>query len=291
VPEPAEVGPWAKHKLAALRRYLEFYTTVLKKQPWRTIYVDGYAGGGRAVIRTAAQSAQSIAFPEFEAGQIDSEQRELIAGSPRVSLEITNPFDRYVFIEPDPARVSELQAMKEEFGASRTIDVRPEQAAVGVEWVTSQRISKKSHRGVAFLDPFGADLQWTTIQRLADTKLFEVFVNFALSMAIQRMMPNDGNIPPSWRSALDRYFGTESWYDEVYEERQGLFDSGLHKREGYQERLLELYRGRLKDAFGFVSVPKLVRNTKGAPLYYLLWAGPNRKGLEGADYILKMVDP
>lgn len=30
----AEVGPWAEQKLAALARYLEYYTTVLKKQTW-----------------------------------------------------------------------------------------------------------------------------------------------------------------------------------------------------------------------------------------------------------------
>ena len=44
-----EVGPWARDKLDALARYLEFYTKVLKNQPWRTIYLDAYAGGGRAV--------------------------------------------------------------------------------------------------------------------------------------------------------------------------------------------------------------------------------------------------
>ena len=47
-----EVGPWARDKLDALARYLEFYTKVLKNQRWRTLYLDAYAGGGRAVVRT-----------------------------------------------------------------------------------------------------------------------------------------------------------------------------------------------------------------------------------------------
>jgi hypothetical protein len=47
---------------------------------------------------------------------------------------------------------------------------------------------------------------------------------------------------------------------------------------------------RLKAAFGHVSEPRLITNTKGTPLYYLLWAGPHSKGLVIANHILKMGD-
>ncbi len=46
----AVVGPWAKEKLDALGRYLDFYSKVLKNQSWRTIYVDAFAGGYGATI-------------------------------------------------------------------------------------------------------------------------------------------------------------------------------------------------------------------------------------------------
>jgi len=54
-----EVGPWAKEKLDALARYLDFYTKVLKNQRWRTIYLDAYAGGGRAVLRAEERHVPS----------------------------------------------------------------------------------------------------------------------------------------------------------------------------------------------------------------------------------------
>jgi hypothetical protein len=38
--------------------------------------------------------------------------------------------------------------------------------------------------------------------------------------------------------------------------------------------------------FGHVSTARLIKNTRGNPLYYLIWAGPNSKGLTGAEYIL-----
>ncbi len=104
------------------------------------------------------------------------------------------------------------------------------------------------------------------------------------------MLPNSGEVPEGWAATLDSYFGTRAWFYEVYQQRDGgLFGTdGFEKRPDYSERLLELYRARLRSAFGHVSTPRLIRNTRGAPLYYLLWAGPNKKGLEGADYILTM---
>ena len=285
-----EVGPWAKEKLDALARYVDFYTKVLKNQPWRTIYVDAYAGGGRAVVRAEERSASDGPGLFGEEPPVDAEVRELIDGSPRVALGIANPFDRYVFADPDPDRAAELEAVKGEFAGSRTIDVFQTTAAEGIAWVTAQPISRRTHRGVAFLDPFGAKLDWASIQKLADTGLFEVVVNFALSMAIQRMLPNTGEVPEGWAATLDSYFGSRAWFEEVYKRREGgLFAvSGFEKRPDYSERLLELYRARLRAAFGHVSTARLIRNTRGAPLYYLLWAGRNKKGLEGSNYILTM---
>lgn len=289
MPAVARVGPWAKEKLDALARYLDFYTKVLKNQPWRTIYVDAFAGGGRAVVRPDAKRGAESS-PLFLDDQVDAEQAELIDGSPRVALDVANPFDRYVFIEPDRTRSEELDAVKAEYGTTRQIDVLATDAAAGISWVVSRSISKSTHRGVAFLDPFGAKLDWASVQQLAETGLFEVVVNFALNMAIQRMLPNSGEVPDAWAKTLDAYFGSRGWFAEVYQERSGgLFaQAGYEKREDYSERLLELYRARLKAAFGQVSTPRLIRNTKGMPLYYLLWAGPHPKGLEGADYILTM---
>lgn len=285
-----EVGPWAKEKLAALGRYLDYYTTYLKKTPyWRKIYFDAYAGGGRAVVRKAqAEASDPKQVVLFDApAPIDAEERELIDGSPRVALGIPNPFDRYVFVDPNPTRIAELRILQQEAG--KQVDVLELTAAAGVDWLLDQRISKKTHRGVAFLDPFGAKLDWDSVEKLARTGLFEVFVNFALNMAIVRMLTNSADLPPAWSDRLDCYFGGREWFDEVYHRREGLFGTGtLEKRADYMERLLELYRAKLKKAFGHVSRPRLIRNTRGAPLYYLVWAGPHPAGLKGADHVLSM---
>jgi three-Cys-motif partner protein len=131
------VGPWAKEKLEALGRYLDFYTKVLKNQPWQTIYVDAYAGGGRALLRAPAREAAPLLQD-----QPDAELVQLISGSPRVALEVANPFNRYVLIEPDPTRAARLEALREQYRDSRQIDVLREDAASGIGWLLRQDISR-----------------------------------------------------------------------------------------------------------------------------------------------------
>ncbi len=289
---PAVVGPWARDKLDALGRYLDFYTKALKNQRWQTLYVDAYAGGGRATVRTPARAPAEGQLRLLEPDQADADEAELINGSPRVALSIPNPFAEYVLIEPDLKRLAELSALKAEFTPDRLIEVRAETAREGLSWLLNQPKSKRTHRGVVFLDPFGADLDWATIQALGESGYLEVLVNFSLHMGVQRMLPNSGAVPSDWADRLDRYFDTPAWRAEVYvQSSDDLFgSSGITKRTDYHLRLLELYRARLKQAFGHVSAPKLIRNTRCAPLYYLLWAGPHALGLKGADYILRMGD-
>jgi three-Cys-motif partner protein len=286
--EPAVVGPWAKEKLDALGRYLDFYTKVLKNQTWATtIYLDAFAGGGRAAIRNRQpENADQSSLLDNE---IDADQLELIKGSPTIALDVANPFAHYIFVDPNPQRAAELLALRANYKNRRNIEVLQIDAADAINSVVA-KFRSKSNRGVAFLDPFGAKLEWASIEKLAQTGFFEVVVNFALSMAIQRMLPNSGNISANNRQILDAYFGTTAWFDEVYRKPDGgLFDiDGLEKHPDYHERLLELYRNRLEAAFGHVSIPRLIRNTRGVPLYYLVWAGPHPKGLDGANYILKM---
>lgn len=46
-PRPAPFGGgWTKQKLKVLRKYLSAYTTALKRQPFKTAYIDAFAGTG-----------------------------------------------------------------------------------------------------------------------------------------------------------------------------------------------------------------------------------------------------
>lgn len=156
----------------------------------------------------------------------------------------------------------------------------------------ANRFSAWDLRGVAFLDPYAANLNWTTVQALARTRKFDVIINFPIDMAINRLIARNGNIRENWVQELDLCFGSHDWHDLAFEETApNLFgETEVVKRTGTASRLLTLYHNNLKQAFGHVSKPSLVRNTKGHPLYYLIWASSNRRGLPIADHILGLGD-
>jgi three-Cys-motif partner protein len=287
-PKDGSVGPWAKEKLDALGQYLGFYTKVLKKQGhWLrgTIFVDAFAGPGLSRVRTKPKSDASAGLFAIDA-ESDNAEIEFLKGSPRVALDLENPFSAYVFIDNDKNRIAELNALKAEYGASRTIVVQEGDANVGLQDWLASGIDWKKHRAVVFLDPFGMQVPWSTIEALAKTKAIEVIVNFPLGMAIQRLLTKSGDIPRGWQISLDTFFGSPDWRQLVYQEGQDLFGPKLNKVSDSGTRLLEWYRGRLKKIFGHVSTARLIKNTRGNPLYYLIWAGPNETGLKGAEHIL-----
>jgi three-Cys-motif partner protein len=283
----AEVGPWAKEKLDALERYLDYYTKRLKNQRWRTIYLDAFAGGGRAKVRRRPAEASpqySLWDEEPPAPEVD----EFVSGSPRRALDLASPFGSYIFIDADPARVRMLNELKKEYGGKRRITVRKGEADREIAWVLSFKPTKAQHRGVAFLDPFGAHLSWSTVLGLARTGVFEVIVNFPLHMCLNRLMTrNPDEIRPTWRAQLDAFLPS-GWFDQAYEQVHGILGDEVRKRHDARDRLLDWYRDELRNAFGFVSEARLIRNTQGGPLYYLLWAGPNPAGLVGANYVMRM---
>lgn len=294
-PPEVEVGPWASEKLDALERYLDYYTKVLKNKGLRTIYLDAFAGGGRARVRQKLIDPSSALFdfsdyPELVAPDV----KAFVEGSPRRSLQISNPFDSYIFVDADPERAKMLRKLKSEF-PERKITVRNGDAADQIDWILSYKNRLKGQRGLAFLDPFGAHLAWKSVSDLASTGVFEVLINFPLDMCINRLLKRDADIPDSWRQQLDTFF-PDGWWDEAYafSDQGSLFDAqagrngAIIKRQDARDRLLKFYAKNLENEFGYVSKPRLIRNTRGHPLYYLIWAGPHPAGLKGADYILRM---
>lgn len=287
------VGPWAREKLDALGEYLNFYTTVLKNQGhWcrGTIYIDAFAGPGKSKVRQAAKVANAQPDNLFDEivpmAEAVEEADEFLKGSPRIALDISNPFSSYTFIERNPIRAAELKALAEEYGERRRIVVREGDASAELLAILASKADWKSFRGVVFVDPFGMHIPWSTLEALAKTKVFEIIINFPLGMAIQRFLVRSGDVPANWAAVLDDFFGSPDWREHAYAEKQGLFGFSTEKQEDSGKRLLEWYRQRLKEAFGNVSPPRLIRNTKGGHLYYLIWAGPHPKGLDGAKSIL-----
>lgn len=276
------VGPWAAAKLDALEAYLKFYGTALSKQPFTRVYIDAFAGA--CVTRVRGSGAISEPSPFFDDHDDSEAQEEFILGSPVRALSISNPFHKYFFFDLDETRAETLRAVAE---GRKGVAVQVGDCNPLIQNLARQ-LRSRNIRGVAFLDPYGAHLEWATIEALARTGTMEVVINFPLAMAINRMITRSGDIPERWADQLTACFGSDEWREIAYSRDTDLFGQEFVTKKGdVAERLLDLYIGRLKDLFSYVAKPRLIRNTRNAPLYYLIWAGPNKLGLKGADYILR----
>ena len=61
----------------------------------------------------------------------------------------------------------------------------------------------------------------------------------------------------------------------------------IDKVQASGDVLVRWYRERLKAIFGYVSEAREIQSTSGRPLYYLIFAGPNKTGARIASHVLK----
>lgn len=277
----ATVGPWAEEKLTALEKYLRYYCLYLSKKGLVLVYIDGFAGAPVTTVRTTPTDPSSLWMDEYEEAR-----QSIVLGSPVRALRTDPGFQRHYFFDLDEKRVQQLEALKGEF-PRKWMHVEVGDANERIRKLVAQIGSMPDVKGVAFLDPYKENLDWETVAALAETRKFEVIINLPLHMAINRLLKRGAERDEDYELRIDRCFGTDEWRKIVYPERQDMFGPlPAVKTDGVPQLLLDLYITRLKALFGEVATPRLIRNTKNSPLYFLIWAGPHKAGLKGAEYIL-----
>lgn len=285
-------GAWTDRKLQVLEGYLHAYTTALKDKPtadrpFRKAFVDAFAGTGyREIRRDEADSGQqSLEFPDL-AGE---EPQKLLDGSARIALRTEPPFDKYIFIEQSPARCAELEKLKEDFpDRAQLIDIRQGDANAEIQGLC--RGNWSSNRAVLFLDPYGMQVEWATIEAVARTKAIDLWLLFPLGIGVNRLLTKSGDIPASWRRRLDLLLGTTDWYDEFYqvESEPTLFGDEEQVIKAKMETVGHYFNERLKTVFaGVVEEPGILRNSANNPLYLLCLAAGNPRGARIAVKIAK----
>lgn len=287
-------GDWTTRKLDVLASYLRSYTTALKNTPFHKLYVDAFAGTGYRDARRDddAQPSQNPLLPELA----EPEPQSLLDGSARIALRTEPPFDGYVFIERSAEMCDHLERLKAEFPDVATrIDIRWGDANAEIQVLCSQDWS--SYRAVLFLDPYGMQVEWTTIEAVARTQAIDLWLLFPLGIGVNRLLTRSGDIPVSWRRRLDLLLGTEDWFDEFYkvETTSTLFgDEQERVVKATMQTIGGYFNNRLKEVFaGVAEQPGVLRNSTNNPLYLLCFAVGNARGrdiaLRIADHLLKEV--
>jgi three-Cys-motif partner protein len=278
-------GDWTTAKLDVLAKYLAQYTTALRdkptrEHPFRKGYIDAFAGTGYRDARregAAVDASQaSLLLPDLA----EKEPQELLDGSARLALKTVPRFDRYVFIERSPERCAQLEALKAEF-PNLAEDIQIRQGDANTEIQDLCKKDWRSHRAVLFLDPYGMQVEWKTIEAIAETNAIDLWLLFPLGIGVNRLLTRSGEIPESWRKRLDLLLGTADWYDEFYrvERTRTLFGEADHVVKATTETIGRYFNKRLKTVFPAVAEePRVLRNSANCPLYLLCFAVGNDRG-------------
>lgn len=276
-------GNWTEEKLNIFTSYLDAYLIALQNQKFKKIYIDAFAGTG-----------------EIET----SDGGQFLVGSAKRALESEKKFDHYYFIEADSQKAGELQNMiNSEFPQMRGIvtiycgDANDKLAEIisNVDW--------RYNRGLLFLDPYATQVNWATLENVAQTKSIDVWYLFPFS-ALERMLPKNGKYD-KWEDCIDRLLGDAGWRKEFYKKdpQMTLFDLFPEPGQSDGERMVkdanpdhikEYILSRLGTIFPCVSKHALIfRNSRNSPMFLFCFAiaseSPKAQGLalRMADYILK----
>lgn len=274
------VGEWAEDKLELLEKYLRAYARIMHRQVPKWLqggfhYIDAFAGAGYARKK---------------------EEGYLIEGSPAIALKVEPAFWSYHFVEVSPERVELLKRLRGEFpGKSMKIYRKDANLVLREEIVTWLEESEKLIRAFIFLDPYGLQVQWKTIESLGSLKgnaQVDIFVNFPLMGVHRAALPTKRRPSESQMVLLKKVIGdakVKQVIDEVYAEHLTLFPDirGIEKLKLGAEWLAGIYRCRLTSIFEYVSDAVIMRNSKNAPLYVLTLASHRQVAVNIMNDIFK----
>lgn len=254
-------------KLGALFSYLPAYTTALSSRAFTLHYVDAFAGTGKCTIRMGGRD-------------------RTIPGSAWLALECKPPFHKLMFIEKAQSKVKELrQLVANEHFAGRDCAIQ-EGDANELLPAYLDRLGP-GDRAVVNLDPFGMDVHWTTLEKIAASKIADVFYLFPLSSFYRQAAHDPRAIDANKEAALKRLLGPHDWRAALYAPapQDDLFTGkAADERIANPYRMAEWFTGCLKGTFPGVAAPHILYlrtadGKRGAPLFalYFLVSNPSDK--------------
>jgi three-Cys-motif partner protein len=207
-----------------------------------------------------------------------------IDGSANIAVGLPDPFDNYLFIEKSSARLEELrQSLRMSYSdrLPRCLFEQGDANEVLRRWARQRNWKKE--RAVVFLDPYGMQVEWRTIEVLGATKGVDLWYLFPLGVGVSRLLTRRGDIDPSWQARLDALFGTQEWRQRFYQTNTtmpNLFGETHNtlERNASPTEIEDFITERLSSCFAGVAKGLVLRNSRSNPMYLLCFAAANERG-------------
>lgn len=255
-----EIGYWSEVKLDIVRKYAAAYSKILSTKSFIQghAYIDAFAGAGVHLSRVSGQ---------------------LVPGSPLNALLVEPPFSEYHLIDLDGHRAGQLRQLAGDRSDVHVYEGDGNQVLLDRVFPRCRFNAYK--RALCLLDPYALNVDWNVIETAGKMGSVEIFFNFMIMDANMNVLHRDPEkATPAQRARMDAAWGPAPphWREVAYSTSPGLFGDLTEKADNHV--IAEALRCRLRDVAGFKFVPEPMpmRNSKGAVVYYLYFAGPDATG-------------
>lgn len=249
-----EIGYWSEIKLEIVRKYAAAYSTILStrtKPRLKHLYIDAFAGAGIHLSKSTG---------------------EFVRGSPLNALYVRPPFVEYHFIDLDSSKTGHLRGLIGERSDAHVYE--GDCNTILLNEVFPRVRYKDYRRALCLLDPYGLHLDWNVIATAGQLKTVDMFLNFPVADINRNVLwSNPQGVREQDLQRMTAFWGDESWRNSAYSSHKDMFDDLIFEKES-NEKIAESFRKRLQQVAGFAYVPKPLpmRNSKGAVVYYLIFA-------------------
>jgi three-Cys-motif partner protein len=266
-PKHDVIGYWSEIKLDIVRRYATEYSKIIAAQRTKLhhVYIDAFAGSGQHISKTTGQ---------------------FVAGSPLNALLVEPPFPEIHLIDLNGTKAAQLRKV---VGSRQGVFVHTGDAnQILLNNVFPRCRYEEFRRALCLLDPYALSVDWKVIETAGKMRSIEIFYNFMIMDANMNILwRNPDRVLAEQLNRMDKVWGDRTWRKVAYRKERDLF--GEFEEKADNETIAQAFKLRLKRVAGFnyVPDPMPMRNNRGAVVYYLFYASPNKTGAHIVQYIFE----
>lgn len=295
-------GKWTEEKLDAFEKYVKAYLTIMNNyrdvHGWKLLYFDGFAGSG---TRTQEDNNEEVLEAQDLFGQeVTVEDFKVYQGAAerviKIESEEMRSFDYYYFVDKCEESCKLLDEKLAQYKIKGRRHHLNSDANDAVKRLASTLHNNSNCRALAFLDPFGMQINWESIEALKNLPV-DLWILVPTGVIINRLLERkiDKDKGLAHAEKLMNFFGMteEKIRSFFYTEKkdQTLFGDDemvITKAENSIRKIAQLYVERLQDVLPYVTEePLVLYNTHNVPIYHLVFAAKNKTALKIAQEIIK----
>lgn len=252
-----KIGPWSVSKHRKVAYYASLFSkSMIKKWDCR-VYVDLFAGAGKCHVKNTKQ---------------------IVPGSPLLSLDVEAPFDKYVFCEQSEDSISALQQRVATHFNDRNVSFVHGDCNECLDAIF-QSIppfsSKYKGLTLCFVDPYKmGELKFETLATIARKLYVDFLVLIPSYMDINRNI--DKYTQPDCYT-LDAYLGSDDWRHGWRDPNRRISQFGVFIADCFARQMANL--GYIYNGSDDMDIVKM-EGANNLRLYHLAFFSKNKLGMK-----------